>query len=108
VGYALTEHFIQRGGRALTQSFTEYHIPTVRDMPREFTNIIVEVPDPTGPDGAKGMGETPTLPTAPAILSAIHDATGVWINGVPAGPEQVYMAIKRAAHRRGAEDAEGK
>jgi len=103
VGYALTEHFIQRGGRALTQSFTEYHIPTVRDMPAEFVDIIVEVPDPTGPGGAKGMGETPTLPTAPAILSAIHDAAGVWVNGVPAGPEQVYLAIKRDAHHRGAE-----
>ncbi len=107
VGYALTEHFVQRGGRPLTRSLTEYHIPTVRDMPEEFVNIIVEVPDPTGPMGAKGMGETPTLPTAPAILNAIHNATGVWVNGVPAGPEQVYMAIKRA-HHRGTEDIESK
>ena len=96
VGYALTEHFVQRGARALTQGFTEYHIPTALDMPWEFVNIIVEVPDPTGPLGAKGMGETPTLPTAPAILSAIHDATGLWLDRLPAGPEQVYLALKRS------------
>jgi CO/xanthine dehydrogenase Mo-binding subunit len=40
------------------------------------------------------MGETTTLPTAPAILSAIHDATGVWINDLPASPERVWRAIK--------------
>jgi len=94
VGYALTEHFVQQEGRARTRSFSEYYIPTVRDMPKEFTNIIVEVPDPTGPYGAKGLGETPTLPTAPAILNAIHDATGVRLDGVPAGPEQVYNALR--------------
>lgn len=96
VGYALTEHFIQENGRARTRSFTDYHIPTVRDMPREFTNILVEEPDPTGPYGAKGVGETPTLPTAPAIMNAIHDATGVWIDDLPADSERVYRAIQSA------------
>lgn len=96
VGYALTEHYVQQHGRPRTRSFTQYHIPTVYDMPDEFVNIIVEVPDPTGPYGAKGVGETPTLPTAPAILNAIHDATGVWLDGLPAGPEQVYWALRAA------------
>jgi len=97
VGYALTEHFIQKEGRALTRSFSEYYIPTVRDMPRELVNIPIEVPDPSGPFGAKGLGETPTLPTAPAILSAIHDASGVWLDGVPAKPERVFMACRKCA-----------
>jgi CO/xanthine dehydrogenase Mo-binding subunit len=96
VGYALTEHFIQREGRALTRSFGEYQIPTVLDMPREFDNIIIEVPDPTGPFGAKGLGETPTLPTAPAILNAIHDAVGLWLDALPATAERVYMALHQA------------
>ena len=65
-------------------------------MPSELTNIIVEVPDPTGPFGAKGLGETPTLPTAPAILNAIHVATGVWMDQVPANSEQVYLRLKGA------------
>lgn len=95
VGYALTEHFIQKDGRALTRNFSEYQIPTVLDMPREFENIIVEVPDPTGPFGAKGLGETPTLPTAPAILNAIHDATGLWLDRLPATAESVYMALHK-------------
>jgi CO/xanthine dehydrogenase Mo-binding subunit len=95
VGYALTERFIQKEGRALTRNFSEYQIPTVLDMPREFVNIIVEVPDPTGPFGAKGLGETPTLPTAPAILSAIHDATDVWLDSLPATAESVYMALHK-------------
>jgi CO/xanthine dehydrogenase Mo-binding subunit len=95
VGYALTENYIQQQGRPRTRRFSEYHIPTVLDMPREFESIAVETaPDPQGPFGATGMGETTTLPTAPAILSAIHDATGVWINDLPASPERVWRAIK--------------
>lgn len=95
VGYALTEHFIQQGGRAQTRHMSEYYIPTVRDMPRELVPIIVEVPDPWGPYGAKGLGEMTTLPTAPAILNAIHDATGVWIDSLPATPERVWRALQR-------------
>lgn len=95
VGYALTERYIQREGRPLTRSLSEYHIPTVRDMPREFTNIIVEVPDLTGPYGAKGLGEMPTLPTAPAIMNAVHDALGVWFDRIPLTPEHVYMSLHK-------------
>ncbi len=93
VGYALTEHFIQREGWIKTRSLGEYYIPTVLDMPHELVNVDVEVPDPTGPYGATGIGETTTLPTAPAILNAIHDATGVWITRLPAEPETVWRAL---------------
>ena len=51
-------------------------------------------PDPQGPFGATGMGETTTLPTAPAILSAIHDATGAWISDLPATSERVWRALQ--------------
>jgi len=95
VGYALTEHYIQQGGHPRTRRFSEYHIPTVLDMPRQFQSIAVEsAPDPHGPFGATGLGETPTLPTAPAITNAIHDATGVWISDLPASAERVWRAIK--------------
>lgn len=95
VGYALTENYIQREGRPRTRRFSEYHIPTVLDMPREFESIAVEsAPDPKGPFGATGMGETTTLPTAPAITSAIHDATGVWISDLPANSERVWRALQ--------------
>jgi CO/xanthine dehydrogenase Mo-binding subunit len=95
VGYALTEHYIQRGGRPRTRRFSEYHIPTVLDMPRQFQSIAVEsAPDPKGPFGATGMGETTTLPTAPAITNAIHDAVGVWIDDLPANAERVWRALQ--------------
>lgn len=94
-GYALMEEYIQQKGVVKTRKFSEYFIPTVLDMPRELVPIIVEVPDPTGPYGAKGTGEMTTLPTAPAILSAIHDATGVWIEELPATAEKVLMGMKK-------------
>jgi len=83
----------------LTRNFAEYLIPTSQDMPQELISITVEVPDPTGPYGAKGVGELPTLPTAPAILSAIHDATGVWISQLPATPERVFWVLREAERR---------
>lgn len=94
LGYALTEEFIQKEGLVKTRRFSEYHIPTVADMPREFIAFIVEVPDPTGPFGAKGVGEMTTLPTAPAIISAIHDAVGIWIDNLPATAEKVWRAMQ--------------
>jgi CO/xanthine dehydrogenase Mo-binding subunit len=95
LGYALMEEFMQREGLVRTRNFAEYPIPTALDMPLEIVPIIVEVPDPTGPYGAKGLGEMTTLPTAPAIISAIHDATGVWLERLPATAERILMAVKQ-------------
>ncbi len=94
LGYALMEEFIQQEGLVRTRNFAEYQIPTSLDMPTEVIPIIVEVPDPNGPYGAKGLGEMTTLPTAPAIISAIHDASGAWITRLPATAEKVLMAVK--------------
>jgi CO/xanthine dehydrogenase Mo-binding subunit len=94
VGYALTEEYIQQEGVPKTRYLADYYIPTVMDMPHEFESITVEVPDPTGPYGVKGIGEMTTLPTAPAILSAIHDAAGVWIDEFPATAERVWWAMQ--------------
>jgi CO/xanthine dehydrogenase Mo-binding subunit len=93
VGYALTEEFLQQDAVPRTRRFSEYFIPTVLDMPAELASVAVEVEDPTGPFGAKGLGETPTLPTAPAIANAIHDAIGVWLDRIPATSEQVWRAL---------------
>ena len=54
---------------------------------------IVEVPDPNGPWGARGLGEIPFLPLVPAIAAAIHDATGVWVDEFPFTPERVLRAL---------------
>ncbi|MNL84622.1 Nicotinate dehydrogenase medium molybdopterin subunit [compost metagenome] len=63
--------------------------------------IIVEVPDPEGPFGAKGLGEHVLIPTAPAILNAIRDATGVLVTKVPATPPRILAAIKAAREAGG-------
>jgi len=97
LGYALMEEFIQQEGLVRTRNFAEYQIPTILDMPREIVPIIVEVADPTGPYGAKGLGEMTTLPTAPAILNAIHDATGIWLDRLPATAERVLYHLRRLA-----------
>ncbi len=94
LGYAITEEYIQDEGVPKTRHLSDYHIPTVMDMPSEFLSITVEVPDPAGPFGAKGVGEMTTLPTAPAIVSAIHDAVGVWVDELPATAERVWRAVQ--------------
>ena len=71
-------------------------IPTIGDVP-PIETILVEVPDPEGPFGAKGLGEHSLIPTAPAILNAIRHATGVTMTKVPATPSRVLAAIQAAS-----------
>jgi CO/xanthine dehydrogenase Mo-binding subunit len=94
LGYALMEEIIHQDARLRTRRFSEYHVPTVLDMPRDFEDIQIEVPDPTGPYGATGIGEIPLLSTAPAILNAFADATGVRLDALPATSERVWWALK--------------
>jgi CO/xanthine dehydrogenase Mo-binding subunit len=61
---------------------------------------VLEIPDPTGPFGAKGAAEHTTKDLAPAIVHAIHDAVSVWIDSLPATPERVWRALRQAAPRR--------
>jgi CO/xanthine dehydrogenase Mo-binding subunit len=94
-GYAVLEEYKTRDGRVLTDQFSTYLIPTIWDIPEKVESVIVEVPDPNGPWGARGMGELPYLPVAAAIAAAIHDATGVWINEFPFTPERMLRALGR-------------
>jgi CO/xanthine dehydrogenase Mo-binding subunit len=94
-GYAITEDFKTKEGRVLTDQFSTYLIPTILDIPGKIESVIVEVPDPNGPWGARGLGEIPFLPLVPAIAAAIHDATGVWINEFPFTPERVLRALNK-------------
>jgi CO/xanthine dehydrogenase Mo-binding subunit len=91
LGFALMEKFLP--GKTLSMS--EYYIPTSLDMP-QIECIIIEDPEPTGPFGAKGMGEPSLAPTAPAILNAIADALGTRIDELPANSEAVRAAIRRS------------
>lgn len=92
-GYAMLEDFKTKDGRVLTDQLSTYLIPTIWDIPESVESVLVEVPDPNGPWGARGLGELPLLPVAPAIAAAIHDATGVWISEFPFTPERVLRAL---------------
>jgi CO/xanthine dehydrogenase Mo-binding subunit len=94
VGWATCENFITEQGRVLTPHLSTYLIPTIADVPEKVNAVIVEKPDPRGPWGARGMGEMPFIPLAPALVAAVHDATGVWINELPLTPERVLQALK--------------
>jgi aldehyde oxidoreductase len=97
LGFALMEAYVP--GR--TENLHDYLIPTVGDMP-EIECLLIEDPEPSGPYGAKGVGEPALIPTAPAILGAIHDAVGVRITQLPASPDRVRAAILAAAVAPGA------
>jgi CO/xanthine dehydrogenase Mo-binding subunit len=101
IGFALMEEFIPQE----TTSMKDYHIPTCRDMP-EIVPIIVESAEPTGPFGAKGVGEPALIPTAPAVLNAVADALGERIYDLPANLERVLAASVKAGHfgPKGVED----
>jgi aldehyde oxidoreductase len=88
LGLALMEEFLP--GR--TENLHDYLIPTVGDVP-EIECILIEDREPLGPSGAKGVGEPGLVPTAPAILGAVHHATGVRAHRVPLLPHRLREAI---------------
>ena len=92
-GYALLENFIQKDGFVETQHLSTYLIPTVLDVPDKVQSLIIEYPDPIGPWGARGMAEMPFLPLAPAVIAAVHEATGVWFHEFPLIPERVLQGL---------------
>ncbi len=93
MGYASMEKFIQEKGVTKTTGLSTYLIPTIKDIPQETVSLIVETADPLGPNGARGMGEMPYLPFAPAVCSAVHDATGIWFNEFPVTQEMILRGM---------------
>jgi aldehyde oxidoreductase len=88
LGMALMEEFFPGKG----ENLHDYLIPSAGDMP-PVESILIEDPSSVGPFGAKGIGEQAVIPTAPAILNAIHDAIGVRIRRVPATPDRIRAAL---------------
>ena len=91
VGWATIEEIKMKDGGYQNDRLATYLIPTALDAPRIRT-ILVENPYSRGPFGAKGIGELPMDGPVPAIIAAIHDATGVWLDEIPATPEKVLAA----------------
>ena len=91
LGLALMEEYLP--GR--TENLHDYLIPTIGDVP-EIQCLLIEDREPLGPSGAKGVGEPGLVPTAPAILGAVHHATGVRAHRVPLLPHRLREAILAA------------
>jgi aldehyde oxidoreductase len=97
LGMALMEEFFPGKG----ENLHDYLIPTAGDVP-PVESILIEAKSPVGPFGAKGIGEQAVIPTAPAILNALHDAVGIRLPKIPATPDRVRAAIlARAGGSRG-------
>lgn len=92
-GYALMENFVQVEGITQSRHLSTYLIPGILDIPDHIQSLILEYPDPIGPYGARGMGEMPYIPVAPAVADALHDATGVWFDEFPLIPERVLRGL---------------
>jgi len=93
LGYALMEHIVSDRGRIANPHFSTYLLPTALDVPVDIVPVILELADPNGPFGARGMAEMPLVPFAGAVAAAIHDATGVWLSDLPFFPERVLAGI---------------
>ena len=94
LGFALTEEIVREKGKTLNPSFLDYKLFTALDMPK-IKPIIVEVPEPLGPFGARGIGEATTIPTAAAIANAVFNAVGVRVKELPMTPERILEGLKK-------------
>jgi len=94
VGYGIMEQVIRDHGTIQNPGFHGYLVPTAMDIPKIET-IIVEDPEPTGPYGAKGLGEPVLIPTAPAIRNAVSRATGCEFFELPLTCEKVWQTIDK-------------
>ncbi len=93
-GYALMENLQLKDGHILNPYLSQYLIPGISDIPTQVDSVIMEIPDPIGPWGARGMAEMPFITLAPAVTAALHDATGVWFDEIPLTPDRVVAKLR--------------
>ncbi len=96
LGWAVLENVLYKDGRVWNANMTNCIVPTFSDAP-DLETIIVEVPYPFGPSGAKGVGEIPMDGPAAAVANAVEDALGVPFDALPLSPEAVATALRRAS-----------
>jgi CO/xanthine dehydrogenase Mo-binding subunit/aerobic-type carbon monoxide dehydrogenase small subunit (CoxS/CutS family) len=96
IGYALTEHFIQEQAKPWTGVMARYKMPGIKHTPKIISHIV-EHGTSTGPYGAKGVGELPSIPTSAAITNAIYRATGVRIRSLPVDQDELLRAMRAGA-----------
>lgn len=93
-GYVLSENLQVVDGRVQNPRFSSYLIPGIGDVPDHVESVILELADPLGPWGARGMAEMPYITYAPAVIAALHDATGVWFHEFPLTPSRVLAGLR--------------
>ncbi len=94
LGYALCEEYrYDEAGRMLNPDLMDFRLPTAADHPEYAIDLIEDGRD-AGPYGAKGVGEPPLVPTAPAIANAIFNATGARVKQIPITPERLYQVMR--------------
>ncbi len=102
VGWALSEEYIyDKDGRLENPGFLDYRVPVASDMPMIDT-VMIEVPNPRHPFGARGVGEVPIVPPMAAVANAIADATGIRLRDLPMSPPRLLAAIDEAEPMRAA------
>jgi CO/xanthine dehydrogenase Mo-binding subunit len=89
IGYALYEDVALKSDGRWVDSLSEYLLPTVLDVPVDLESVILEIPEATGPYGAKGAAEISVTPSAPAVANAIYNACRVRVHGLPITPEKL-------------------
>ena len=101
VGWAMYEEIVHdESGTPITASFMDYTVPKARQIP-ELEAVIVEVPSPIGPYGAKPVGEPPVIPGGAAIANAVAAACGARVTELPLTPERVLKALSNGATSNG-------
>jgi len=96
MGFALMENLLVKDGVVLNPNFGDYIIPSAMDTPEIADTIIVEEPYKYSAFGMKGVGEPSIISTVPAIVNAIHHATGIWFRTLPVTPDRLHKALKEA------------
>jgi CO/xanthine dehydrogenase Mo-binding subunit len=94
-GYTLMENLQLEDGHILNPYLSQYLIPGIKDVPTTVDSVIMEIPDPIGPWGARGMAEMPFITLAPAVIAAVHDATGIWFDEIPLTPDRVVAKLRQ-------------
>jgi CO/xanthine dehydrogenase Mo-binding subunit len=92
-GYTLSEDLQVHGGHITNPRLSSYLIPGIGDTPRRIEPVVLELADPLGPWGARGMAEMPFITYAPAVVAALHDATGIWFDQFPLTPSRVLAGL---------------
>ena len=93
IGWALNEEYVyDKNGRLDNPGFLDYRIPVASDLPM-LEAVMIEVPNPRHPFGARGVGEVPIVPPMAAVANAVADATGIRMRDLPISPPKLRAAI---------------